>query len=297
MNNEILVAENVTKIYGIDTKNPVTALSDVSLTMYESDFICVMGPSGSGKSTFINNLSTIDIPTKGKVFINGQEVRTMGENEVGKFRYENLGFIFQEFNLLESLTIFENIAVPLTLSHVPLEEVKQRVQVIAKKLGVDELLDKYPSECSGGQRQRASIARALVTNPKLIVADEPTGNLDSKNSHDLLELFKRLNEEEGVSILMVTHDSMIASYSQKLLYIKDGQIAETIERKDLTQKELANYLNVSQKSYSRYERGERTIAPEILDKIATFHETTVDYLLGRTDDKTDYTKKENQIHR
>ena len=190
MNNEILVAENVTKIYGIDTKNPVTALSDVSLTMYESDFICVMGPSGSGKSTFINNLSTIDIPTKGKVFINGQEVRTMGENEVGKFRYENLGFIFQEFNLLESLTIFENIAVPLTLSHVPLEEVKQRVQVIAKKLGVDELLDKYPSECSGGQRQRASIARALVTNPKLIVADEPTGNLDSKNSHDLLELFK-----------------------------------------------------------------------------------------------------------
>lgn len=237
MNNEILVAENVTKIYGIDTKNPVTALSDVSLTMYESDFICVMGPSGSGKSTFINNLSTIDIPTKGKVFINGQEVRTMGENEVGKFRYENLVFIFQEFNLLESLTIFENIAVPLTLSHVPLEEVKQRVQVIAKKLGVDELLDKYPSECSGGQRQRASIARALVTNPKLIVADEPTGNLDSKNSHDLLELFKRLNEEEGVSILMVTHDSMIASYSQKLLYIKDGQIAETIERKDLTQKE------------------------------------------------------------
>lgn len=237
MNNEILVAENVTKIYGIDTKNPVTALSDVSLTMYESDFICVMGPSGSGKSTFINNLSTIDIPTKGKVFINDQEVRTMGENEVGKFRYENLGFIFQEFNLLESLTIFENIAVPLTLSHVPLEEVKQRVQVIAKKLGVDELLDKYPSECSGGQRQRVSIARALVTNPKLIVADEPTGNLDSKNSHDLLELFKKLNEEEGVSILMVTHDSMIASYSQKLLYIKDGQIAETIERKDLTQKE------------------------------------------------------------
>ena len=202
MNNEILVAENVTKIYGIDTKNPVTALSDVSLTMYESDFICVMGPSGSGKSTFINNLSTIDIPTKGKVFINDQEVRTMGENEVGKFRYENLGFIFQEFNLLESLTIFENIAVPLTLSHVPLEEVKQRVQVIAKKLGVDELLDKYPSECSGGQRQRASIARALVTNPKLIVADEPTGNLDSKNSHDLLELFKRLNEEEGVSIFI-----------------------------------------------------------------------------------------------
>lgn len=237
MNNEILVAQNVTKIYGIDTKNPVTALSDVSLTMYEGDFICVMGPSGSGKSTFINNLSTIDVPTKGKVFINGHEVRTMGENEVGKFRYQNLGFIFQEFNLLESLTIFENIAVPLTLSDVALEEVKQRVQSVAEKLGVNHLLEKYPSECSGGQRQRAAIARALVTNPKLIVADEPTGNLDSKNSHDLLELFKKLNEEDGVSILMVTHDSMIASYSQKLLYIIDGQIAETIERNNLSQKE------------------------------------------------------------
>lgn len=237
MSKEILVAENVTKIYGVGTKNPVTALSDVSLKMNEGDFICVMGPSGSGKSTFINNLSTIDIPTKGKVFINGKEVRTMGENEVGKFRYENLGFIFQEFNLLESLTIFENIAVPLTLSHTPLDEMKERVQKIAQKLDVEKLLEKYPGECSGGQRQRAAIARALVTNPKLIVADEPTGNLDSRNSHDLLELFKKLNEEDGVSILMVTHDSMIASYSQKLLYIKDGQIAETIERENLSQKD------------------------------------------------------------
>lgn len=237
MSKEILVAENVTKIYGVGTKNPVTALEDVSLKMYEGDFVCVMGPSGSGKSTFINNLSTIDVPTKGKVFINGKEVRTMGENEVGQFRYQNLGFIFQEFNLLDSLTIFENIAVPLTLSNTPLSEIKERVQLVAKKLDVDILLDKYPNECSGGQRQRAAIARALVTNPKLIVADEPTGNLDSRNSHELLELFKKLNEEEEVSILMVTHDSMIASYSQKLLYIKDGHIAETIEKGNLSQKE------------------------------------------------------------
>lgn len=237
MNNEILVAENVTKIYGIDTKNPVTALSDVSLTMYESDFICVMGPSGSGKSTFINNLSTIDIPTKGKVFINDQEVRTMGENEVGKFRYENLGFIFQEFNLLDSLTIFENIAVPLTLANVDKKEITKRVEEVAEKLDVAQTLDKYPNECSGGQRQRVAICRALVTNPKLIVADEPTGNLDSKNSHEILSLFKELNEKEGVSILMVTHDSKIASYSSKLLYIKDGIIDRTIEREGLSQKE------------------------------------------------------------
>lgn len=237
MNNEILIAQDVTKIYGLDTKNPVTALKNVSLKMYKGDFICVMGPSGSGKSTFINNLSTIDVPTKGKVFINGKEVRTMGENEIGRFRYENLGFIFQEFNLLDSLTIFENIAVPLSLASLPLRTIKERVEAVAKKLDISFLLDKYPGECSGGQRQRAAIARALVTNPKLIVADEPTGNLDSQNSHDLLELFKKLNEEEDVSILMVTHDSMIASYSQKLLYIKDGKIDTTIERGDLSQKD------------------------------------------------------------
>ncbi|MCD7950692.1 MAG: ABC transporter ATP-binding protein [Erysipelotrichaceae bacterium] len=235
MSKEILNADHVTKIYGVGTKNPVTALSDVSLKMYEGDFICVMGPSGSGKSTFINNLSTIDVPTKGHVYINGKEVRKMGENEVGKFRYENLGFIFQEFNLLDSLTMFENIAVPLTLASKSIDEITQRVKDIAKKLELVHLLDKYPGECSGGQRQRAAIARALVTNPKLIVADEPTGNLDSKNSHDLLSLFKDLNEKDGVSILMVTHDSMIASYSQKLLYIKDGEIEETIERGDLSQ--------------------------------------------------------------
>ena len=212
---EILVADKITKIYGIGTKTLYEALHEVSLTMYEGEFVCIMGPSGAGKSTFINNLSTIDIPTKGKVFINGKEVRVMSEGEIGKFRYENLGFIFQEFNLLDSLTIFENIAVPLTLANV----------------------DKYPNECSGGQRQRVAICRALVTNPKLIVADEPTGNLDSKNSHEILSLFKELNEKEGVSILMVTHDSKIASYSSKLLYIKDGIIDRTIEREGLSQKE------------------------------------------------------------
>ena len=237
MSKEILVAKNITKIYGIETKNPTTALSDVSLSMCEGDFVCVMGPSGSGKSTFINNLSTIDVPTKGNVFINGKEVRTMGENEIGRFRYENLGFIFQEFNLLDSLTIFENIAVPLTLANMSKDDINKAVLSVADKLGIEALLEKYPMECSGGQRQRAAIARAIVTKPKLIVADEPTGNLDSRHSHELLELFKRLNEEEGVSILMVTHDSMIASYSQKLLYIQDGKIAETIERKDLSQKE------------------------------------------------------------
>lgn len=238
MSNLILSAKNVTKIYGLGTKHPVQALTDVSLDMYEGDFICVMGPSGAGKSTFVNNLSTIDMPTKGKVFINNEEVRAMGEGEIGRFRYENLGFIFQEFNLLESLTISENIAIPLSLANVDKEEVRTRIEKIADRLDIKALLDKYPSECSGGQRQRAAIARALVTQPKLIVADEPTGNLDSKNSHEILELFKELNDHDGVTILMVTHDSMIASYSHKLLYIKDGIIAETVERVgDMSQKD------------------------------------------------------------
>lgn len=235
--NKILIAKNVTKIYGVGTKNPYTALKDVSLEMEEGEFICVMGPSGAGKSTFINNLSTIDLPTKGFVYINGREVRQMSEREIGRFRYENLGFIFQEFNLLDSLTIFENIAVPLTLAGKKKKDIQESVNQIAKKLGVEMILNKYPSECSGGQRQRAAICRALVTKPKLIVADEPTGNLDSKNSHELLSLFRDLNVNSGVSILMVTHDPKIASYSSKLLYIKDGVIDETIERQNMSQKE------------------------------------------------------------
>ncbi|WP_300627292.1 ABC transporter ATP-binding protein [uncultured Thomasclavelia sp.] len=235
--NKILIAKNVTKIYGVGTKNPYTALKDVSLEMEEGEFICVMGPSGAGKSTFINNLSTIDLPTKGFVYINGKEVRQMSEREIGRFRYENLGFIFQEFNLLDSLTIFENITVPLTLAGKKKKDIQESVNQIAKKLGVEMILNKYPSECSGGQRQRAAICRALVTKPKLIVADEPTGNLDSKNSHELLSLFRDLNVNSGVSILMVTHDPKIASYSSKLLYIKDGVIDETIERQNMSQKE------------------------------------------------------------
>lgn len=237
MEKEILLADYVTKIYGLGTKHPVTALNDVSLSMKEGEFICVMGPSGSGKSTFINTLSTIDVATKGHVYINGKEVTTMSENEVGRFRYENLGFIFQEFNLIDSLTIFENIAVPLTLMNKEISEIKERVEDLAKKLNVETLLDKYPGECSGGQRQRVAIARALVTSPKLIVADEPTGNLDSKNSHEILGLFKQLHEEQGVSILMVTHDSMIASYSSKVLYLKDGMIETVLEKGDLSQKD------------------------------------------------------------
>lgn len=220
----------------IDTRPRTVALDDVSLQVSEGDFVCIMGPSGSGKTTLLNVLSTIDKPTKGKIFIQGENVRKMGEIAIGDFRNKYLGFIFQKFNLLDNLTIFENIAMPLSIAHEKTEIIKERVEEIAKKVGIEELLDKYPTQCSGGQCQRCAVARSLVANPKLIVADEPTGNLDSKNSHEILKLLKRLNEEEGVTILLVTHDSMIASYAKQLLFLEDGKIASVVERGEDTQK-------------------------------------------------------------
>ncbi len=233
MSNYVLEVKNLKKVYNVYTDNEFEALRNISIQIKEGEFVCVMGPSGSGKSTFINNISTIDMPTEGRVYINGVEVRTMSSNEIGRFRYENLGFIFQDFNLLNSHTIYENIALPLSLARVKSQEIKERVQAIAKKIGIESLLKKYPYECSGGQKQRVAIARALINNPKIIIADEPTGNLDSVNSHEVLKIFKQLNEE-GVTIIMVSHDAMIASYSSKLIYIKDGNIEVELERLNMS---------------------------------------------------------------
>lgn len=237
MNKVLLEAKNISKIYNLGTKHPVKALSDVSLHVYEGDFLCIMGPSGSGKSTLLNAIATIDEPTNGTVYIDGEDINIMSEKKKGRFRYEKLGFIFQNYNLLQSLTIYENIATPLSLQKKKTLEMKERITVFTKKLKVDDILDKLPSECSGGQKQRVAICRALVTNPKLIVADEPTGNLDSKNSHELLSLFKKMNEEEQIAIVMVTHDPQIASYSSKLLYIKDGVIEQELVREKQSQRD------------------------------------------------------------
>lgn len=237
MEDIILKAKNITKIYNMNLENEFEALHDIQFEVQRGEFICVMGPSGSGKSTFINNISTIDMPTKGLVYIDDIEIHTMSASEIGKFRYQNLGFVFQEFNLLDSHTLFENIAMPLSLAKVNKTEIKKRVESIAKKMNIETLLDKHPLECSGGQKQRAAICRALITNPKIIIADEPTGNLDSTNSHELLNIFKQLNENDGVTIIMVTHDPLIASYSSRLIYIKDGIIKESIERKQMDQDE------------------------------------------------------------
>lgn len=252
--NEVIVAKNLVKEYG--ENNQIKALDDVSISICQGDFVGIMGPSGSGKSTFLNMIGTVDKPTKGSVMVGGKEVILMGEREIAKFRYENVGFIFQEFNLIDSLTLRENIGIPLALAGKSKIEIKERVEKIAEKLNLTEYLYKFPSECSGGQRQRAASARALVADPKIVVADEPTGNLDTKNSHELLQFLQGLNETEGVTILMVTHDSMIASYTKKLVFLRDGKIEEVLEKgeKDqqqffydiveVTSRETQNLLNV-----------------------------------------------------
>lgn len=233
----VLEARNMKKIYNYQTPNEFEALHNINFKVYEGEFVAIMGPSGSGKSTFINNISTIDECTGGNVFINGKNVRAMTANEIGHFRYENLGFIFQDFNLLDTHTMYENIAMPLALAHVSKDKIEARVNELAKEMKIDMLLKKYPNECSGGQRQRASICRALVNHPRIIVADEPTGNLDSVNSSELLKILQELNKNNGVTIVMVTHDALIASYSSRLIYIKDGNIESEMVRGESSQDE------------------------------------------------------------
>ena len=233
----VLEARNMKKIYNYQTPNEFEALHNINFKVYEGEFVGIMGPSGSGKSTFINNISTIDECTGGNVFINGKNVRAMTANEIGHFRYENLGFIFQDFNLLDTHTMYENIAMPLALAHVSKDKIEARVNELAKEMKIDMLLKKYPNECSGGQRQRASICRALVNNPRIIVADEPTGNLDSVNSSELLKILQELNRNNGVTFVMVTHDALIASYSSRLIYIKDGNIESELVKGESSQDE------------------------------------------------------------
>ncbi|MDU1053296.1 ABC transporter ATP-binding protein [Clostridium baratii] len=244
---DIIVTKNLYKEYLINikydmmgklTSDKIVVLKGIDFTIKEGEFISIMGPSGAGKSTFMNLISTIDTPSKGTVIIDGENVKELTERKLGKLRYEKIGFVFQEFNLIDGLTVRENIAVPLTLKNVPLEEIDKRVEEVAKRLSIDELLNKYPSQCSGGQIQRVAISRVLVAKPKIIIADEPTGNLDSKNSNEVMKLFKELNERDGITVLMVTHDSLTASFAHKVLYIKDGIIEKTIEREGKKQREF-----------------------------------------------------------
>jgi putative ABC transport system ATP-binding protein len=224
---QIIKVSNVSKIYG-SKLNKTTALQNVDLEINEGEFVGIMGPSGSGKSTLLNVISTIDTTTSGSINYEGKDIGKLKENELSDFRKNELGFIFQDFNLLDTLSVEENIILPLAISRISVKEIRKRLMDVTKILGIDTILKKYPYEISGGQKQRTAAARAIINNPRLVLADEPTGALDSKSSTELLTCMKKLNKEYNSTILMVTHDSFAASYCDRILFIKDGKIYSEI---------------------------------------------------------------------
>ena len=223
--------------------NKVEALRNVNFTVEEGEFVAIMGESGSGKTTLLNILAALDKPTAGRVILDGADVSAIRESQVASFRRDNLGFVFQDFNLLDTFSIEDNIYLPLVLQGKKYEEMKEKLTPIARRLGLRELLRKYPYEVSGGQKQRAAVARAIITAPKIILADEPTGALDSKSSDELLELFKEINAG-GQTILMVTHSVKAASSASRVLFIKDGEVFHQIYRGEDSEQEL--YQKISQ---------------------------------------------------
>ena len=229
--NVLLSVRDVRKVYG--SREAVTrALDDVSFDICESEFVGVMGPSGSGKSTLLNCISTIDTVTSGSIILNGLDITQLRSRQLSKFRRDDLGFIFQDANLLDTLTGFENIALALTIKGEKADAVRTKVDRTADLLGVADVLQKYPRQMSGGQRQRVAAARAIVADPKLVLADEPTGALDSRNAAVLLETLEVLNEKLNATIMMVTHDAVAASYADRILFIKDGKLFNELRRGD-----------------------------------------------------------------
>ena len=234
---KILKVKNVEKYYG--TKTSLTkAINDISFEVEKGEFVAIMGASGSGKTTLLNCISTIDKVTAGEIYVDGENITKLKGNKLNKFRRDKLGFIFQDFNLLDTLTGYENISLSLAIQNVPYHEQKERIEDIASKLGITKILNKYPYQMSGGEKQRIASARAIINNPKLILADEPTGALDSKSSKQLLESFEYLNKDLKSTILMVTHDSFSASYASRVIFIKDGKIFNEIEKGELSRKEF-----------------------------------------------------------
>lgn len=232
-----LSVHQVKKLYG--SRDSITqALDGVSFDVAPGEFVGVMGPSGSGKTTLLNCVSTIDKVTSGQIMVDGHDITALSKRALAKFRRDELGFIFQDFNLLDTLNGMENIALALTIKHVPPAEVARRVQEIAQTLGVAEVLGKYPSQMSGGQKQRVAAARAIVGDPKLILADEPTGALDSRSAAVLLETLEMMNASMGATIMMVTHDSYAASFTNRVLFIKDGRLFNEIRRGSMSREEF-----------------------------------------------------------
>ncbi|MBP3673447.1 MAG: ABC transporter ATP-binding protein [Oscillospiraceae bacterium] len=234
----ILEVQGLRKVYTTRFGgNKVEALKNVNFTVEAGEYIAIMGESGSGKSTLLNILAALDKPTAGQVKLDGQDLSQVKESQIAAFRRDNLGFVFQEFNLLDTFTLEDNIYLPLVLAGKPHKEMAERLKPIAAQLGISDLLKKYPYEVSGGQKQRAAVARAIITNPKLVLADEPTGALDSKATDELLYLFSNINWD-GRTILMVTHSVKAASHASRVLFIKDGEVFHQIYRGNSTNEQL-----------------------------------------------------------
>ena len=226
--NPLLQVDAIQKTYTTGG-HAFNALDGVSFTIDHGEFVGIMGPSGAGKSTLLNVLATIDTPTDGDIFVDGENIAKLEEEALSEFRRDHLGFIFQDYNLLDSLTVRENILLPLAVTKTPIDETRSRVDALAHRFGITAILDQYPYQISGGQKQRTAVCRALISNPKLIFADEPTGALDSKSATDLLQTLAGLNEAE-TTIMMVTHDAYAASFCRRVLYIQDGRLSKELIR-------------------------------------------------------------------
>lgn len=234
----LLTVEHLKKVYVTRFGgNKVEALKDVNFTVEQGEYVAIMGESGSGKTTLLNILASLDRPTAGKVILNGQETSKIKENDLAEFRRDHLGFVFQEFNLLDTFSLEDNIFLPMVLARKSHQEMTERLAPIANKLGISELLKKYPYEISGGQKQRVAVARALMNNPQILLADEPTGALDSKSTDELLGLFADINKD-GQTILMVTHSVKAASHAGRVLFIKDGEVFHQLYRGENTREQF-----------------------------------------------------------
>lgn len=254
---EILQVKSIKKVYVTRFGgNQIQALADVNFSVEKGEYVAIMGESGSGKTTLLNILAALDKPTGGQVILNSKNLSYIKEKELAAFRRNNLGFVFQDFNLLDTFSIQDNIFLPLVLAGKSFEEMKESIEPIVKKLGIKEILKKFPYEVSGGQKQRTAVARALITKPQMILADEPTGALDSKAAEALMEIFKDINED-GQTILMVTHSVKAASCAKRILFIKDGQVFHQLYRGHCTDEEMyqkiSDMLTVIAKGGESYE--------------------------------------------
>jgi putative ABC transport system ATP-binding protein len=239
----MIEVRDLTKVYGRQG-SLCRALYEVNFAIEAGAFVAVMGPSGSGKTTLLNIISTIDQPTKGRVIIDGREIDRLKEKELALFRRDMIGFVFQEFNLLDNMTIRDNIALPLTLNNRKPEEILRKVRELTALFGIDDQLDKYPYQLSGGQKQRAAVCRALVNDPKILFADEPTGALDSKAASELLACFQNVSNKYGTTVVMVTHDATAASYCDRVLFLKDGMISGKLETNGNSEEFFKKILNM-----------------------------------------------------